>query len=196
MNVRWFAPLVVIALANAALAECLCERARVHGGWCSDCKKGYVAGVAIQSQELFQALEGKSVDPAAVKCEGCKAAQKDNGHCEKCSAWFARGRMYSSALAHSLALGEPVEPDRLTCESCRKAAADHGWCSQCQAGYVGALRFTDQKQYERALQAHQTLRAAAAAPCAGCALAMVRDGRCDACNVAYKDGKKVAPPQP
>ncbi len=68
-------------------------------------------------------------------------------------------------------------------------------CDNCKVGMVGCFAFKDKKAYDGAAKARvivvQALKAAE--KCEGCAIAMVTDAKCDACKIAYKDGKKVGP---
>lgn len=184
--------LLVGGFASAALAECTCTANKAKGGWCGDCKKGYVAGVEMQSETLYKAVAGTKADAAELKCDACKEALTKDGFCEKCNVGYVKGMAYPK-YAYYLAKGEVVDPATITCEKCKKNAADHGWCDTCKAGMVGNLKFTDKEAYEQAVKAVRvTKRAAAlAAKCDGCALAMVSDGTCEKCKLTYKNGKKV-----
>lgn len=183
--------LLVGCFVSAALAECTCPTNKTKGGWCGDCKKGYVAGIEMQSEALYKALAGKKADAAELKCDGCKEACGKDGFCDKCNVGYVKGMAYPK-YGYVLAKGEVVDPAAITCEKCKKHAGDHGWCDDCKAGLVGNLKFTDKETYEQAGRAVRVTKRAAAAKCEGCAVALVSDGTCEHCKVTYKDGKKVA----
>lgn len=182
---------VVLMGGSAALAECKCGIAKVENGWCADCKVGYVAGVKIKSDALFESLQGHEVEEGKIKCSSCVTAHRSGGFCEACNTGFVNGKAYHSWVAYRLANGEFKRNDDIKCPSCRKAAGDSGWCSGCGVGYVAHRKFTDKSKYEQAVKAQQTLIAAAASKCEKCAIAMVADGACDHCKVKYTKGEKT-----
>jgi len=185
-----YAAVALVWLAAQASADCTCNTAKVKGGWCGDCKVGYVDGVKLKSRTLFEATEGKAVDPTALKCGECKEAVKTDGHCKECHVGYAGKRAFKSWVAHFLARGEPVDPEKVTCAACKKNTAGAGWCETCKAGAVGPAVFKDKKVYEEAAKAREVLLAAAEAKCEQCAVAMVTDGTCEACKIEYEHGKK------
>ncbi len=175
---------------------CTCADAKVHGGWCTACKVGYVAGVKITSHKLFEAVQGKPVaDVSKMKCPDCKAAFKNGGFCQHCNVGFVGHKAYKSKVGYALARGQAKDPASLKSIKCPKckaaAAAGQGWCKMCSMGIVGNLVFTDKQAYEAAVKARATLVAAnkLTDKCEGCAVAMVTDGTCKHCKVAFKDGK-------
>lgn len=192
-------PVVAVLIAGASLAvagECTCKTAKVDNGWCSECNVGYVSGVKLESKELYDALAGVKVDKEKVQCPGCKTALAKNGACDHCHVRFEHGVAYKSPVAAKLAAGKPMAhgADEIKCPGCKKAAkAGEGWCDHCGGGIVGHRWFSDKKAYQDAVAARATLvkAAQAAEKCKGCAIAMVTDGKCDHCNVSFKDGKVV-----
>ncbi|MBI4717489.1 MAG: hypothetical protein HY763_06775 [Planctomycetes bacterium] len=182
---------VVLVSGSAALAECKCGIAKVENGWCADCKVGYVAGVKIKSDALFESLQGHEVDEAKIKCPSCTKAHKAGGYCEACKAGFIGGNAYHSWVAYRLANGEFKRVDDIKCATCRKAAEGSGWCESCGVGYVAHHKLTDKAEYEKAVQAQKVLRLAAESKCEKCAVAMVSDGKCEQCKVEYANGEKI-----
>ena len=181
----------VLVSGSAALAECKCGIAKFENGWCADCKVGFVAGVKIKSDALFDALQGHEVDEGKIKCPSCTKAHKAGGFCEACKTGFVDGKAYHSWVAYRLASGEFKRPGDIKCGTCQKAAAESGWCDSCNVGYVAHHKFTDKNSYEQALAARKVLAAAADSKCQKCAVAMVSDGKCDQCGVTYKNGEKT-----
>ena len=190
---------VVLAFAAPSIAgeKCTCKVVCKDGsGWCSPCKEGAVYGVAIKSGKLYKALCGVEVkDKGKIKCGGCTIALKKNGKCEHCKVTFHDGKYYRSPIAVVLAHGKAVEVKTIKCGGCKKAADSKkgGFCSPCGTGIVGGMAFMGAKLFQEALMAMNTLVDAAgvAGKCESCATAMVTDGKCDACKVEFKDGKKA-----
>jgi hypothetical protein len=217
-------PLLVSAAVIAMLAfsatvyatDCTCTAAKTGDGWCEHCQVGYVAGVKIQSNKLYDALQGQPVkDAASIKCPACKAAFENDGTCNHCRASFVGKTRYGSNVAYRLARGQAMAADGAACPvsgtkcsgqekkcagaaakcaGCKGQLADGGWCEGCKVGLVGHRLFKDKVAYEEAAAARETLKTAAktAEKCEACAVAMVTDGNCTTCKVSFKDGKKVA----
>lgn len=183
---------VVLAVASHAYAQqCTCSTAKVQNGWCGDCKVGYVDAVKVKSHALFDALAGAEVKADEIKCASCKKAHASAGYCPDCRVGYVGKKKYTSRVAYVLAKGERMDPAGITCDGCKKNAADHGWCDSCKVGMVGNVAFKDKKAYDEAVEARRILTAAAESKCEKCAVAMVTDGECQECKVAYKDGKKT-----
>ncbi|MCH7994846.1 MAG: hypothetical protein IIB57_10455 [Planctomycetes bacterium] len=189
---RVFFPTIVVVLVgcSAALAECTCGIAKVENGWCGDCKVGYVAGVKIKSDALFESLLGHEVDEAKIKCPSCKKAHDAGGLCESCKTGFVEGKAYHSWVGYRLASGKFKHTADIKCPGCRKAAEGAGWCDGCAVGYVAHRKYTDRKDHEQAVHAQKVLRLATASKCETCAIAMVSDGECAQCKVKFTNGEK------
>jgi hypothetical protein len=161
-------------------------------GFCAHCGKGKVFGVDLTSQKLYDATAGKEVQIDEMKCAGCKKAAATNGSC--CGKSFAHGKAYHSPVGYTLAKGKPyTEAKAGHCPGCRDAFASHGFCTGCNVGFVAHRLYKDKESHDAALAAHQTLVKAAeiSKKCEACAVAMVTNGKCDHCNVSFKDGKPV-----
>ena len=183
--------LVLGATAVQAYGDCNCSAAKVKNGWCKDCKVGYFTGVKIKSADLFHALKGHTVEQDAIKCESCKKAYSSDSVCTHCKVGFAGKRSYHSWVAHRLSMGEGKSPSKMTCSTCKEAALEPGWCDPCKHGLVGYRAFSDKKAFAQAVEARAVLVSAASNKCPTCAIAMITDGKCAACKVEYKDGKKL-----
>ncbi len=181
---------VVLVSGSVVLAECKCGIAKIQNGWCSDCKVGYVAGIKIKSDALFESLQGHEVDKAKIKCPSCKKAHDTGGFCESCKSGFADGKAYHSWVAYRLAGGKIKRTADIKCAGCRKAAEQSGWCTACAVGYVAHRKYADRKDYEQAAEAQKVLRLAGASNCEKCAIAMVSDGECAQCKVKFAKGEK------
>ena len=189
--------LLLCAVAGAQVyGECKCGTAKVENEWCSDCGVGYFAGVKLKSQDVLEALKGRTVEGGEIKCGACKTAYASDGVCTHCSVVFADKKVYHSSVAHRLAKGKAKDVEGIACPSCSRNAAGSGWCDTCKVGMVGNLAFKDKKEFEQAAEARKTLLAAAGSKCEKCAVARVTDGKCDACKVEYKHCKKLAKGKP
>ncbi len=182
------------------LSACNCSTAKISGGWCVKCGFGFIAGVRIESLDLFEALDahGHDIDPQSIRCPSCKAAMDTDGYCEKCHFGFVRKQAYLSRLTYLVAKGKPLDLEQIQCVDCRKHAERHGWCERCSVGMVGNVAFHDRglhrlatKEYDRLLEAVNMLKT-----CPWCAIAMMTDGRCPDCKISFQDGKKLEPPSP
>lgn len=173
-----------------------CDKiAKGKDGFC--CGKGKAFGVEIKSKKLHAALAGHKItkeDAAKSTCKGCKKAIAEHGRCEHCNV--IAGQWYRSPVSYALAKGTPVTkeliaacPDR--CEHCKSAFNGNTKCDKCNVGFVAGRMFSDDKEYKAALAAFEILTKAAkaATKCVECAVALVTDGKCDGCNVSFKDGK-------
>jgi hypothetical protein len=186
----------LVVMASAAVAgDCSCTADKAANGWCGECKVGHVSGVKLTSEKLYAALQGEKVDAESIKCPGCKSAFAKHEVCEGCKVHFAGDQGYKSPVAYHLARGKVIDKAAadMKCEGCKKAAeAGHGWCEDCKAGMVANRAYKNKKNYEQAVEAQTILAKAneAAGRCDTCAVAMVTDGKCEACSVNFKGGKK------
>ena len=164
--------------------------AKKGDGFC--CGKGKIYGVELTSKKLYNALAGREMATDKIRCPGCQAAAKSSGACSHCKVAMADGKMYRSMMSHALAKGTPISEDKMGCGGCKTAHKAGGFCDGCGMGFVASRMFKDKAVYEVASKAYKTLTIAAkaATKCVGCAVAMVTDGKCDPCNVSFKDGKK------
>ncbi len=180
----------IIAAPTLAGEDCSCKEIKKAGyGYCKDCSTGTLFGVKLSSAKLYDALAGHEVDMSKVKCSGCKSAAKTNGTC--CGVSMANGKGYHAKASYSLALGKEVEMDKMKCKGCKEAASNSGFCEGCGAGVIAHRMFKPRSQYDAAKSGLALITKAASSKCEDCAVAMVKDGSCKACKVAFKDGKKV-----
>lgn len=182
----------IIAAPTLAGEDCSCKEIKKVGyGYCKGCSTGTLFGVKLSSAKLYDALAGHDMDMSKVKCSGCKAAAKTNGTCDKCNVSIADGKAYHSMASYSLALGKEVKTDKIKCKSCKEAAYNNGFCEGCSKGMVAHRMFKPRSQYDAAKNGLALITKAASAKCEGCAVAMVQDGTCASCKLAFKGGKKV-----
>lgn len=164
--------------------------AKSDDGFC--CGKGKAFGVKVSSKKLYAALAGHKIDAKDIKCPGCKKAAKTNGSCEHCGVAAANGKFYHSKVSYVLAKGKPMSAKEAGhCSGCVSAHKSNAFCAGCNAGFVAGRVFRGKDVHQAALAAFKTLTKAAeaATKCEACAVAMVTDGKCAHCNVAFKDGK-------
>lgn len=195
--------LAATAFVGAAAADhhgnhehACCAKAKANDAWCGNCKIGFFADESMQSEKLHKALQGKKVDVAMVKCDGCKKAIATNGKCEECDMYVVKGVVYKSPVSYKLMSGEAKNPEECAakCKGCGEACKNGGWCEGCEAGFVAGRMYKGKDDYKAAKEAHMTLANAikAAKKCEACAVAMVTDGTCGQCKVSFEDGKKKA----
>ncbi len=187
----------VLGVTTPALAGACpgCAAIKAKGqGFCVACDKGRMFGVDLTSKKLHDALDGRKIDTAKMKCTGCKAAANDDSVCSHCNVGMAGGMAYHSRVAHTLAKGKAMSAGKVSgCTSCKSARKSHGFCTACDVGFVADRAFKGKKQHDAAADAHKILVKAAdkAQKCEPCAVAMVTDGKCKHCKVSFKDGRKV-----
>ena len=177
--------------------NCTCEVSKSRGGWCNACDLGYVAGVAIKSEMLFEALDahGHHIDPESMKCEGCRKALANDGFCENCQWGFVGKQLYHSKLTYYLAKGRPKSKSAISCATCQAHTGKPTWCESCKIGLVGSVVYTDKGAFETVAEEYGRLRQAVdlSAKCEDCGVAFFMGTKCLKCNISYKGGKK--PPQ-
>lgn len=162
-------------LSNSPDATCdTCLEARIHNGWCASCSRGFVAGLTIESEELFEALDahGHIVGPNGLTCDSCLQAIPHDGYCQLHGWGFVDDKMYVTKMTWILARGTIDEPDQLTCSQCRADCEHRGWCEACGVGHVGAVRFASRDDFERAARQQDRL-----------GLALVTLKRCEECSM-------------
>ena len=187
---------LVMWAAPAADAECKCDVSKLKGGWCSKCETGYLAGVRIKSEFLFEVLDahGHDIDPGAIRCASCKEARKSNSFCDQCRRGWIDNRLYMSRLTYHLTKGEPKILFDIKCAICKEGAARGGWCEKCRVGMVGNVAIKDKTDFDHAAGAYRRLLVAVrlSSQCEMCAVALMSDGRCTKCKKTYKNGEVVS----
>ncbi len=152
---------------QAPQTGCICSQATLQSGWCIEHERGYVFGIAIQSQMLFEAMDthGHEVRGDSLTCGGCRKAFAGGSICPVCTWGFHEGKIYRSKLTWLSARGEPVAVKSLTCPTCSALAEaslalarqpavrptsrpakpvvdlEKGWCAEHHCGFVGNVRF-------------------------------------------------------
>ncbi len=109
---------------QAPQTGCLCSQATLQSGWCIEHERGYVFGIAIKSQMLFEAMDthGHEVRGDSLTCGGCRKAFAGGSICPVCTWGFHEGKIYRSKLTWLSARGEPVAVKSLTCPTCSALA--------------------------------------------------------------------------
>ncbi len=191
---------ILTLASSAAYPECSCDVAKVEGGWCATCSIGYLAGVPIKSELLFDVLDahGHDIAPEAITCSTCRAAIESNGFCDHCRMGWIDQRAYMSRLTYHITKGETKPASAIACPVCRANAATSGWCNECDVGMVGNVAIKDKTDFEHASSAYRRLLEALqlADRCEWCAIALMSDGICTRCKKAYKNGKLVQAEKP
>ncbi len=185
----------IMAVPVLAGGKCGCKKIHKTGnGWCEPCGGGEAFGVAIKSEKLHKALQGKKIkDKSKIKCGGCKKAEAAAGDCGGCHVAFNDGKVYHSPVAHVLSKGMKVSPKAVKCGGCKESleSGKPKFCSACDGGFVGGLAYKTKALYMQAKQAMKTLKRAAkvSKKCEGCAVALVSDGKCEHCSAKGSGGK-------
>ena len=187
--------LLLAGCAAPTNTACICDVAKLNNGWCSQCALGYVAGVTIESEMLFDALDahGHDVDPGGVQCSSCRKAMETDGFCDRCQVGWVSKQAYFSTLTYRLAKGQAKDMSKISCPICQANADQLGWCASCGVGMVGNIAFPGKEGFEQASEPYRVFLAAVevAKNCEWCAGAMVFDGTCPVCKISYRDGKGV-----
>lgn len=129
----------------------------------------------------------------------CELERARAGWCEACAVGHVGGREIRSRLLYDAldAHGHDVRIDALPCATCRRAAAEDGFCEGCGRGFVGGRAYLSPLAYrlardepERAAPELAVLDLALdeLARCELCASAMVIDGTCPKCLIAWSGG--------
>jgi hypothetical protein len=182
-------------LGALVLAACTCAAAPAMNGWCEEHHVGYVAGIAIHSQLLYEALDahGHQVDLSTFDCPSCREAIRTGGFCETHRVGFVGSLAYFSRLTYELARAK-TQIGEISCEICRHNVAKGGWCDRSKLGRIGPFVFEDKAAFLRAMREVEILRTAIAAipRCERCAVAIVTDSQCPLCHITYKNGVPIA----
>jgi hypothetical protein len=203
LNCRGISVVIVLLTVRPAdpLPEsgpCNCESTKAVGGWCPECKVGYLAGVRIPSRTLFEVLDahGHDIDLNALRCATCRKAAADHGFCESCRIGFREKKAYFSRLTYELSGARPVDRSRLKCEACRRSTAHLRWCTSCRLGMVGNLAFEidvdfhfAKQEFERLLTAVEML-----STCEQCAVAYFARSICPKCRKDDDGGRTAISP--
>ena len=198
-----FASLGVLLLAGCATTintACTCPLAKVNNGWCNECAVGYVAGVTIDSQMLFEALDahGHDIGPGGIQCPSCLQEIEIDGYCDHHRIGWVNQQAYFSTLTYRLAKGQAKDISNISCQICQANAQMQGWCDACQVGMVGNVAFGNKEDFQQASQPYAVLLAAVevAGTCETCAGAMLFDSTCPVCKISYINGKRIPSPRP
>lgn len=171
---------------------CRCHEVRSLDGWCGKCRVGFFATVRIESASLFRVLDlhGHDVVAEMTRCQRCREAMSSDAFCDDCQMGFLDGRGYFSRLCYAMARGRwsGVADRPRTVMIC--PVADY-WCGACQRGRVANRTFDRPEDFRDAKHWLDVLRAAVdkSQECEICAAAMIANGLCYRCRVAYRDGQ-------
>lgn len=154
----------------------------MSNGWCAACQVGYVAGAAIKSADLFDAIDahGHEFKPETVECESCQAAIARNGFCDACGLGFANGQLYCSCVSYALGRGRSRDTASIECARCRENSEHYGWCIECKVGMTGNVEFADEALFEEAVRQYRLLQVAIgrAEVCEWCGVVTITRGEC------------------
>ncbi|MEK6675945.1 MAG: hypothetical protein AABZ47_09865 [Planctomycetota bacterium] len=174
---------------------CSCAVIKKSGGWCPECKLGYLAGVRVTSRFFFEMLDahGHDLDLTALQCPTCKKNATDGGYCDDCRIGFHKKKAYFTRLTYEFAQGVIVERETLPCDDCHKCPELIHWCERCGKGLLGNILISSKqdfeiarKEFERFLTALRMLPT-----CEGCAVAYFMRSLCPKCRKSW-DGDEPA----
>jgi len=174
---------------------CICEKARVHDGWCDVCGFGWIAGLKIPSKLLFTTIDhGHEVSVDVLRCESCKRAMKTDGYCDLCKTGFFKTKIYYSSFTHCLAKGERIDRSKITCATCLRNMEEGGWCDTCKRGIFGNVVVAQREHFDEAAAAFRRLKSGVAHldKCELCGIAIYSNGMCPKCEMIYRDGKPAS----
>jgi len=187
--------LLAWGLARDTEPEHRCAGTEWEDGWCETCARGYLAGMPIPSQIVFDALDahGHDYELDRIECPECRAAIPREGFCTTCKLGYWQEACYFSQLSYQVARAE--RRDAGDCEGCRELRGRSGWCEASELGWIGEVAISSRPDYEKAEAAYLVLVAALdeLERCELCAASMAIDGICPSCWIAYDNG--VATPR-
>ena len=186
-------PAQVIAPEAPVTVSCpTCAEAKLAGGWCSTCEVGYVAGIRVDSELLFEAAHphGHPVADFNLTCPMCLKAVETDGWCDRSGLGWANREAYVTELTWHLARGDTLDPAAIECDRCRANAETFGWCERCAVGMLGNVAVADESEFQEASRRFLIFLEAveASGTCETCAAAMCTDTACHLHGVVYKDG--------
>jgi hypothetical protein len=188
--------LAILLLAGSAPASggaCTCPVIQELDGWCEVHAIGYIAGLEIHSQLLFEVLDahGHEVDLDSFDCPGCRRAIETTGFCEEHRIGFVRGLAYFSKLTFLVARARSNGGAGAPCPACKTIAAAGGWCEACGVGFAGPVVFHDRRDFDEVSRALDLVGRADALGqrCEHCAVAMATDSICVPCKLEYRNGE-------
>ena len=171
---------------------CICDKARVHDGWCDVCGFGFVAGLKIPSKFFFTTIDhGHEVSDSVLRCESCRQAFKSDGFCTLCKLGYYQKKLYLSSFTHCLAKGTRISRSGMTCPMCLRHMDQGGWCETCKRGVFGNVATTQREHFDEAAATFRRLKLGLAYldQCELCGIAMYANGMCPKHRMVYKDGK-------
>lgn len=190
---------ILIVVASVCLLDeppvstiCICEKAKVHDGWCDVCGFGFVASLKIPSKLLFTTIDhGHEIGEYVLRCPSCREAHASGGFCTRCQIGFHKNKIYLSAFTHALARGTRFNLTELTCDTCRKNSDVGGWCGDCRRGIFGNVALTQRENFDEAAAAFRRLKLGLAhlEKCELCGIAIYANGMCPKHRMVYQDGK-------
>lgn len=171
---------------------CRCAAAEETDGRCLKCDVRFVFGQRLKSDRLYEVIDthGHEVHADRTACAACRDLIARGGFCDACNMGYIAGKGFYARLGYHMGLGRPRDEAgmKAACANARDA-----WCTDCREGFAGNRRFVKKDDFEAAMRQVAILKAAIdkAATCEPCAAAMVSDGRCHVCAIAYKAGQAV-----
>lgn len=169
-----------------------CADAKQVNGWCDACTVGYVAGLPIKSNLLYETMDahGHTLQVELMPCEDCRRMSKSGGYCEKSRIGWHRGEAYFSRLTYEIARGRYCSASDVECDTCYAHYDGVGWCDACKRGIVGRFAITNRDDFDAAHRDFERLLKAItlSETCDYCAMAIVTDTACFKCKIAFQDG--------
>lgn len=117
-----------------------CRRHYDTGGFCDDCRIGYVKHLAYMSPLTYRLALGTHADPAAIKCATCRAHTARYGWCDTCRQGMAGNVAYTDKSEFERAAAEIkrllVAVEKIpVCDGCSVAIMCDGKCWYCKKSF-------------------------------------------------------------
>ena len=132
----------------------------VSSGWLPSSAGGFIAGIPVPSQTLYESLIPAPHDLLSlgdVQCPSCRAAIGSDGYCGHCGVGWVAQRGYVTRLSYYLAKGNPLDASALACPACRENSRRLGWCDRCGIGMLGEMAYRDRLLYDEAVPSFEIL---------------------------------------
>jgi hypothetical protein len=160
--------------------------------WSSRAERAVLGGAV----SISAVSNGATSNPGCT----CELERQRNGWCAACSVGYvADTAIHSKILYDALdAHGHDVDVASLPCASCREAARTDGFCTEHGRGFVHGQAYLSRLSYHLARGEREAVQEELAtlalaldkvATCELCAAAMVLDGTCPKCLIAYEHGR-------
>jgi RNA polymerase subunit RPABC4/transcription elongation factor Spt4 len=122
-----------------------CKRMMDTGGFCEDCRFGWVDGQAYMSRLTYHLALGEARDVTSLACASCRDLVGTVGSCEGCSGAWVGNVFFVDPNDHEAAVHEFERLQVATevsarCETCAMLVLVDGKCPYCKVEYFDGTR--------------------------------------------------------